>query len=250
MLQTRRTDSVRQHKPGIRTVHVFVALCDNKYQGIVPVGKAIGNGQDPDNNLYWGCANGVRTYFKKKESDWTLVQSWKKVSDQVLERLLFKHKTADVYLLADAYDGRFIRQTTVDFLSAASGKTTNPVIHQQDSLYFNGASNLVGYIGHDGLMDFTLPLPEQTASPSKREAIILACYSKACFAPHLKPTAAAPLLWTTNLMAPEAYTLHDALRSWVFNQSPAQVQEAAAKAYARYQRCSLKAAKNLVVWGW
>ncbi|WP_316785612.1 hypothetical protein [Pedobacter frigiditerrae] len=37
-----------------KTIHVFVALCDNKYQGIVPVPKAIGNGQDPDNNLYWG----------------------------------------------------------------------------------------------------------------------------------------------------------------------------------------------------
>src|SRR5215212_8846369 len=53
-----------------RTIHVFVALCDNKYQGIVPVGKSIGNGQDPESNLYWGCDLGLRTYFKKKNSDW------------------------------------------------------------------------------------------------------------------------------------------------------------------------------------
>ena len=37
---------------GEKIIHVFVALCDNKYQGIVPVPKAIGNGQYPANNLY------------------------------------------------------------------------------------------------------------------------------------------------------------------------------------------------------
>src|SRR5687768_2778496 len=42
-----------------RVVHVFVALCDNEYQGIVPVPARIGNGDDPDNNLYWGAAYGV-----------------------------------------------------------------------------------------------------------------------------------------------------------------------------------------------
>lgn len=35
-----------------KTIHVLVALCDNKYQGIVPVPEKIGNGQDPDQNLY------------------------------------------------------------------------------------------------------------------------------------------------------------------------------------------------------
>ncbi len=47
------------------TIHIIVALCDNKYQGIVPVPKTIGNGQDPKNNLYWGTAYGIKTYFKR-----------------------------------------------------------------------------------------------------------------------------------------------------------------------------------------
>ncbi len=37
-----------------KTIHVLVALCDNTYQGIVPVPEKIGNGQNPDQNLYWG----------------------------------------------------------------------------------------------------------------------------------------------------------------------------------------------------
>lgn len=239
-----------KNNASVRTVHVFVALCDNRYQGIVPVPNAIGNGQDADNNLYWGCDNGLRTFFKKKNSDWTLHKTQKKPDSLVLERLLFKHKTQNVYLLADAYDGRFIKQTTVDFLAAAAGKAAATVLYQNDSLYFGGAANLLAYIGHDGLMDFKLPVAEQSASPAKRETIVLACYSRHFFAPHLKAAGAAPLLWTTNLMAPEAYTLHDALRPWIKGEPAEEIRNAAAQAYSRYQHCSFKAAKNLLVWGW
>ncbi|MGC6431949.1 MAG: hypothetical protein ACON5F_12965 [Jejuia sp.] len=44
-----------QSKPEVKTIHVYVALCDNINQGIVPVPAKLGNGQDPKNNLYWGA---------------------------------------------------------------------------------------------------------------------------------------------------------------------------------------------------
>src|SRR5512143_1123153 len=56
--------------PG-RVIHVVVALCDNVHQGIVPVPARIGNGDDPGNNLYWGAAFGVRTFFSKS-TDWKM----------------------------------------------------------------------------------------------------------------------------------------------------------------------------------
>ncbi|MDR2238683.1 MAG: hypothetical protein LBE92_21425 [Chryseobacterium sp.] len=64
--------NVKNFDEKTKTIHVLVALCDNKYQGIVPVPEKIGNGQDPDQNLYWGAAYGVRTYFKKSKEwkDW------------------------------------------------------------------------------------------------------------------------------------------------------------------------------------
>ena len=34
------------YNDSIKTAHILVALCDNKYQGIVPVPTKIGNGQD------------------------------------------------------------------------------------------------------------------------------------------------------------------------------------------------------------
>src|SRR3954467_3669021 len=59
---------------GWSTIHIYVALCDNKYQGIVPVPAKIGNGKDKDNNLYWGCGFGVRSYFRKSR-EWQFIES-------------------------------------------------------------------------------------------------------------------------------------------------------------------------------
>ena len=50
-------------------------------------------------------------------------------------------------------------------------------------------------------------------------------------------------------MAPEAYTLHDALESWINEKDDDAILHAAASAYAQYQHCSLKAARNLLVGG-
>ncbi|MCH5715083.1 hypothetical protein [Niabella hibiscisoli] len=50
-------------------------------------------------------------------------------------------------------------------------------------------------------------------------------------------------------MSPEAYTLHDALDAYTNDQSPEAIRSAAARAYAKYQKCSEKAARNLLVTG-
>jgi hypothetical protein len=71
-----------------RTIHVFVALADNANQGIVPVPAKLGNGEDPEHNLYWGSAFGVKTFFSRS-SDWTLLSSGQKPKDEVLERCVF-----------------------------------------------------------------------------------------------------------------------------------------------------------------
>ncbi|HEV8285981.1 MAG TPA: hypothetical protein VGQ09_16850 [Chitinophagaceae bacterium] len=232
----------------VKTIHVLVALCDNKYQGIVPVPAKIGNGQDPDNNLYWGCSSGVRTYFKKSKS-WTLLKSYK-IDNIKLERLIFKNKKANFYLIADAYDGKFIKDCTIDFLKACSGQMKETVGIESHALGIYGNSKLIAYIGHDGLMDFSLAGNYSNEDSIKRDAIILACISKKYFSPHLASTKAYPLIWTTGLMCPEAYTLHDGLESYINNESNEHIKTIAAAAYSKYQKCSLKASKNLLVTGW
>lgn len=236
-----------------QVIHVIVALCDNKYQGIVPVPEAIGNGDDPANNLYWGAGFGVKNFFRKAK-DWTLVLEQRNPKEAVLERCLFKHKRRDVYLVADAYRGREIKQGTIDFLRFASGRYVEAVETSVDSkqvkLYVGGAADLIAYVGHDGLMDFSLPEHPQKADERSREAVILACASKQYFERPLRQTGATPLLWTTGLMAPEAYVLKAAVDGWLLDESGEQVRKRAAEAYNRYQHCGMKGAMNLFASGW
>jgi hypothetical protein len=233
-----------------KVVHVYVALCDNKYQGIVPVPKAIGNGQDPSSNLYWGAAAGVKTYLKK-QPHWQLVtNSTTQLPKGVLERCVFKHKKENLYLVADAYDGRAIKQCTIEFLESCSGKRSDSVLINNKPVYCGGSAQLLAYTGHDGLMDFSLPVQNSTADTIQRSAIVLACISKKYFAPHIKVSGAKPLLWTTGLCSPEAYTLDAALQQWMMNKKDAEVQQAAAAAYHKYQHCGIKAAGRLMVTGW
>ena len=235
-------------KKDAKTIHVFVALCDNKYQGIVPVPAAIGNGQNPDANLYWGCGYGMRTFFKKSK-EWKLLAT-RKVNGVILERLVFKHATKNYYLIADAYDGQYIKQCTQDFLNSSSGKRKDTLELEDKTLGIGGNASLLAYIGHDGLMDFQLSERYANTDNTKRDVIILACYSKHYFSSHLREANVNPLVWTTNLMCPEAYTLHGALTGYVSGETNENIREKAAAAYAQYQKCGLKAAKELLVTGW
>lgn len=236
-----------------RTIHVFVALADNKNQGIVPVPARLGNGEDPENNLYWGSAYGIKTFFLRS-SEWQLILDRQAPKAEVLERCVFKHRNSNVYLVADAYRGIQIRQAVLDFLEAASGthrekialKAGSPVVNLEAA----GSSSLVAYVGHDGFMDFQLPSVPRKADDVPRQAIILACASKAYFAAPLRASGAQPLLWTTGLMAPEAYTLKSAIDGWILNESSAQVKERAAAAYHKYQKCGLNSARRLFATGW
>jgi hypothetical protein len=232
----------------INTIHVLVALCDNKYQGIVKVPPAIGNGQDPDNNLYWGCSYGIRSFFKTSK-EWTLV-SKTNPDTLILERIIFKHKTKNWYLVADAYNGRYIKACTRDFFYSCSGQLKNMVMLHEKKLGINGNSKMLAYIGHDGLMEFSLDDEFVKKDDQKRDCIILACISKPYFEPIIRNTGANPLLWTTGLMCPEGYTLHDAISTYINNGNPVHIRESAANAYAKYQKCGSIAAKNLLVSGW
>lgn len=232
-----------------KNIHVFVALCDNVNQGIVPVSKILGNGQNPTTNLYWGALYGVKTHFKKSK-EWTYVKSIKSNNEKILERVLFKHTKSGTYLLADAYDGKHIRSATIDFLNACSGKNPESLIFEGETLLFGGDSGLLAYIGHDGLMDFTLNTAFSPLNNTKRDAVILACISKIFFSPYIKQTGANPLVWTTGLMAPEAYTLKWLIDGWILEETDEQVRERAAQAYNHYQKCGMRGARNLLVTGY
>jgi len=233
----------------VPVIHVFVALADNVNQGIVPVSASLGNGDNAKTNLYWGAAFGIKTFFSRNR-DWELVAAKRDPSAGVLERCVFKHRRGSFFLVADAYRGKEISQTTVDFLEAAAGKPGEQLKVGDVQFHTGGSADVLVYIGHNGLMDFKLSSHPQRRDDRERRAIILACASKPYFSSALQDSGATPLLWTTNLMAPEAYVLSAAIDGWMKKESDEQVRLRAAEAYHKYQKCGLKAARGLFATGW
>lgn len=225
-------------------VHVTVALCDNAHQGIVPVPAAIGNGQDPRNNLYWGADYGLKSWMLRHEH-WQAVKATGAKPAAVLERLVLRRTIAgrEVYLVADAWDGARIRETIDDFLLSAAGRRRATVTTADGRILgTGGAADIVAYIGHDGLMEFRSGADLTPAPGPHPRSIVLACASRPYFEPLLVAAGSKPLLLTTGLMAPEAYTLGAALAAFV---SGGDVREAAAQAYHAHQSCGIRGARRL-----
>jgi hypothetical protein len=228
-----------------KTIHVFVALCDNKYQSIAPVPAQIGDGQNPNTNMYWGGGFGVRSFFKNSK-DWVLITK-KPIDTLILERLVFKNKTNNYYLVADAFDGRYIKTAINTMLHSTAGHSKDTIHLPKTVIGINGNAALLAYIGHNGLMNFDLSESFQTLDKKQRTCIVLVCKSAEYFAPILRAAGAKPLLLTTDLMCPEAYTLHDALTGFLRNESDEMIRTRAVKSYIKYQKCDMAKSENLFV---
>lgn len=228
------------------TIHVFVALCDNANQGIVPVPATLGNGQDPKSNLYWGAMYGVKTLFGKS-AEWERITLSEKPVAPVLDRVLFKNRNSGDYLLAEAYDGARMRTCLVDYLDALAGRDTFHLAKLGSTMHFGGGADMVCFVGHDGLMDLTLTPDEVKAPVPGRSAstMVLCCYSERFFIEHVARAKGKFVLGTRGLMAPEAYVLQAALGAWLGGKDTNAIRETAAQAYNTYQKCGVKAARNL-----
>ncbi len=253
--QQRIDRDIAQDKPIV--IHVSVALADNKHQWIASVPDAIGNGQDPRNNLYWGARYGLKTFFVK-DAGWKIIEKIPVQDIKVLERLVFyklikRHgRPVKTYLIADAWDGRYISEAIQQFLSYSAGADVITIdVQGQLNLQAGGAAHLNVYIGHDALMDYfglkdkTIQNPEKVVVALQSDSIVLACKSKPYFESRLKAIGSHPLVLTTGLMAPEAYTLDAAIMQWAMGKDDNQIRKSAAAAYAKYQKINLTAAKRL-----
>ncbi len=209
-----------------RQIEVYVCLCDNDHQGIAPVGKAIGNGLDPDRNLYWGCSDGLKAYFKKS-SKWQLKRQ-EKLADPILVTLHFTHRKSGISLVAHAYRGDRMERCLQDFLQ----KTRTA-----------GKGDLIAFIGHNGLMDTKPTIPEAAApSDEPSDSIVLGCLTESYFTAPLAKMNSRPLLLTKSLMYPGSFILHDAIEIWLKNGSLQEIRNTAAKAYAKNQKIPVRSA--------
>ncbi len=211
---------------------MFVALADNQHQGIVPVPEKIGNGDDAVHNLYWGCDEALPATLRHSPSwKWQRTEPGSKAA--IIERQTYLHSSGQWKLIVDAYRGTAIRECTIDFFAALAS---------DDPL---AARPLAIYVGHDGLMDFSLPAEAVAKRGPGREAIVLCCKSEPFFGPLLRDVNARPILLTRELMYPGGFLVLAALDGWTKHEAAPQILQRAAGAYARNQKISVKAATGI-----
>ncbi|MEM6533225.1 MAG: hypothetical protein AAF654_11400 [Myxococcota bacterium] len=232
-------------------VHVVVLLADNLHQGIVPTTPALGNGQDPKTNLYWGALYGLDTHLPR--NGWARIRIASDPQRKHIARAAFQRRIAGrpVVILGEAWDGRHGKAFLERYLLLLSGDASTESIALPDggTVQAGSAADLVVYIGHNVLMDFDAPSIEHLKRGGGPPTVILACQSAAYFQPLLTRLKTRAPVSTTGNMAPEAYTLVGVVEAMARKEEPSRWSMAAARAYAKYQKIPISAARRLFVAG-
>lgn len=234
-------------------VHVFVPLCDNENQGIVRTSNpSLGNGMSLKSNLYWATSTGMKKFFKTHKQ-WTLLDNFLDVDDNVLERVVFKRvyaNQATVYLVADAYRGDRMGATVNDYLRALADNYREELTVDSQTISLHGGADFMVFNGHNGLMDIGSAENWTNKGNKETDAAIIACNSSDYFEDYLIRAKAYPLLRCNYLLHPGAYVLSPVIDDWVNNIDDIQLKINAGKAYCERHKCSKKTSRNYFMTGW
>jgi hypothetical protein len=246
-LYKRVVADIAAKKPIVVTVHV--ALCDNS---IINCGsKTMGNGDDPKRNLYWGGAAGFRAYFRIARG-FRRIHLDKGDGKVVLERAVYRLRVKrpswfwrsrgvkggfEVLVVGLAYRGAKIARAMDAFIKDVSDDKHGGTLKLSDgrTIAIGGRGHLVGYAGHNHLMDVPFyRFPKQTRR-SPVGYFGLACMTAQYLASKLRGPA-FPLLLTRILMYPGAFTIGGLVRGFAKGGSARAVFRAGADSYARDQK--------------
>jgi len=226
-------------------VQVHVALCDNHQ--LACGGQGLGDGDALDTNLYWATTGGLRGWFGRRGSGWTLAARERAPRDGVLETLVWRRHVApsgelqargvrapfDVFVVADGWRGRAIDRAIDAYAADLFGAARREVrLSGGVTLAAGGAAQLVAYVGHDRWMDrddFTWP----AAAPDAlvKGTIAVACFSADYLAAVPAPTR-VPLVMTRDFLFAGSHALEGAVRAFAEGAPLAAIRVAAARAYA------------------
>ncbi len=267
-LMQRIVDDIAAGKPLVTTV--YVALCDNDSQGIVPVrNRSICNGDDPARNIYWK-GNGISGYLSahgwknslETHADGPVLiqQVWKKqlIAGHELRKAGVPHRFT-AYVVARAYRGSRIHDAMKDYLEAVHHDTVETVTLKDGTrIEAGGKSHLVGYVGHDYFMDVaegTARWYDLTASGKNRTSSLykgtfaLACVSNEFVRPSVSFSNIYILVMNNFLTYPSAWTIGGIIDGISAGGDGKTIYRQAARQFARGQKCGMKWALKAFSWG-
>ena len=232
-------------------VHVFVPLCDNENQGIVPTSPKLGNGLDLRNNLYWGVRHGMRTIFKNN-SNWKKQSQLNPIDSNVLERVVFKRKynKTEVILIMDAYRGDRMKECLEDYFNGLAENKMDSVRVDSTLIPAFGNSDLMVFNGHNGLMDTDISFKVTNPKIRQKDAISISCSSMYYFDAYYKQTNSYPLVTTEHSLYPGGFILEGILDKWATFSKDELIRQEAGNRYHAVKKCGVKGARGIFHTGW
>jgi len=235
-------------------VQVHVPLCDND---VIPCGNAkLGDGDNPDTNLYWATSPGFGRWFTRKKSGWTQVLRTDGDGGDVLEVRAFRRRVSagkawraagapkkfDVYVVAYAWRGEAIDAALAAYAEDLYGQGERRVtLDDGTELAAGGAARIVAYVGHNRLMDVdTYPWPEAAAGAPVRGTVAIACHTAAYMDEAVPAAARVPLLMTRDFLFANAAPLEGAVLAFAEGGDYGEIRRAAAAGYATAQKKAIK----------
>lgn len=232
-------------------IHVFVPLCDNEHQGIVPTSKSLGDGFNLRTNLYWGAGYGIKTHFVRKKA-WKLNYAEKDIDTNILERVIFTKQydaNTKVVLIADAYRGDRMENCLRDFFNAMAEFSNDTIVLKGDTVNLANDRDFFVFNGHNGLMDVDVESIENKESRMK-DAAVISCMSFMYFNERLKCLRAYPLVTTQELLPPEAYILEGIIDAWAMQKSNELIRLSAGDAMYKVFKRNKNGMRNIFYSGW
>ncbi|WP_027418084.1 hypothetical protein [Crocinitomix catalasitica] len=220
-------------------VHLYIPLCDNEHQGIVPTSKSLGDGMSIRTNLYWATSGGTKAYFKKLP-DWKLRYDELDIDSNVLERMVFEKEFEGqkVYLIADAYRGDRMEETINNYLSAISGAHKDSILlNNNTTIVAAGNADMVMFNGHNGMMDAIHVQDWPNVDGKQKDIVMNACVSYGYLQNEFMKAGGYPLVRTNTLLYPGAYVLDQIIKDWVNGVDEKQLCLNAGRTYCQKHDC-------------
>lgn len=232
-------------------VEVHVPLCESS---IIACGnKKLGDGDNPETNLYWSTTPGFGEWFARRGSGWKRLAKQKagETGDaDVLAVHVYRRSIAtpaawrkrgapaqlEIDLVIHGWRGTAIDRALAAYAEDVSGAKPRPVtLADGSTLEAGGAAQIVAWVGHNRLMDlesFQWPAPGTLA----KGAIAIACHTAAYMEAEVPAPTRVPLLLTRDFLFANAAPLEATVLAFAAGGDYAAIRLAAATAYAGVQK--------------
>lgn len=252
-LTKRVVADLKDGKPLVVEVHV--PLCDTS---IIPCGNAkLGDGENPETNLYWATTPGFGRWFVRRGGGWKRVKLAKpdETGDaDILALHVYRRtmqtpatwqkdgapKTYELDIVVRGWRGTAIDKALAAYAKDVSGGATRTIaLADETKLEAGGAAQIVAWVGHNRLMDlesFEWPAPAKTT----KGTIAIACHTAAYMEANVPAATRVPLLMTKDFLFSNAAPLESAVLAFASGRGYAAIRSEATIAYAGVQKRPVK----------